>query len=187
MHKIINGKSYNPETAKQIANWRNNHSYQDFEWAEETLYRKRTGEYFLFGEGGPMSAYAQPSYGDNGWESGERIEPMTTEQAKKWAESRLDGDDYVEIFGQPEETDVDTNDYRGRFISSLPVWLVIDQEDHENPVNGAFATYQEAKEYVINDLEDSGMTTHSIDTVSMTFDIPSERVHIHNTKVSVNG
>lgn len=45
MHKIINGKSYDTETAEQIANWRNNHGYQDFEWAEETLYQKRTGTY----------------------------------------------------------------------------------------------------------------------------------------------
>lgn len=98
MKKIINGKSYDTETAKKVGYWSNNRSYSDFSYVEETLYRKKTGEYFLFGEGGPMSRYAE-SCGDNSWGSGSRIIPMTYAKATKWAEEHLDGDEYEAIFG----------------------------------------------------------------------------------------
>ena len=51
MKKIINGKTYNTETAKKLANW-DNEIYGSFDSIEETLYQKRTGEFFLAGEGG---------------------------------------------------------------------------------------------------------------------------------------
>ena len=98
MKKIINGKSYDTETAKKVAMWSNNLSYRDFNWVEETLYRKKTGEYFLHGEGGPMSRYAEAT-GTNSWSGGERIMPMTYAEATEWAEKHLDGDEYEQIFG----------------------------------------------------------------------------------------
>ena len=45
MKKIINGKTYNTETAKEISEWSEG-VYRDFTYIGETLYRKRTGEYF---------------------------------------------------------------------------------------------------------------------------------------------
>ena len=98
MKKIINGKSYDTETAKKVAMWSNNLSYRDFNWVEETLYRKKTGEYFLHGEGGPMSRYAEAT-GTNSWSGGERIMPLTYAEATRWAEEHLDGDEYEQIFG----------------------------------------------------------------------------------------
>lgn len=101
MKKIINGKMYNTETAKEIGSWSNNRSYSDFSYCEETLYLKKTGEYFLFGEGGPMTRYAERC-GDMLCD-GSEIHPMTEEQAKRWAEQRLDADEYIAAFGEPEE------------------------------------------------------------------------------------
>ena len=35
--------------------------------------------------------------------SGEEIKPLSYEAAQKWAEDHLDGDEYCEIFGDPDE------------------------------------------------------------------------------------
>ena len=102
MKKIINGKKYNTETAKMVGSWSNNRSYCDFSCCEEMLYKKRTGEFFLYGEGGPMSKYSV-SCGQNSWSGGAEIIPMTESEAKKWAEEHLGADEYEEIFGEVEE------------------------------------------------------------------------------------
>lgn len=102
MKKIINGKVYDTEKAKQVASYSNAGSWRDFQHYEETLYLKKTGEYFLFGEGGPMTRYAR-SEGQNSWTGGERIEPLTYAAAKEWAEEHLDGDEYEAIFGEVVE------------------------------------------------------------------------------------
>ena len=101
MKKIINGKMYNTETAKALAT-----SYHgtpgDFSYYEETLYKKKTGEYFLYAEGGANTIYATQC-GCNSWGSGWRITPFTENQAKKWGEANMDGDTYEDVFGAVEE------------------------------------------------------------------------------------
>lgn len=102
MKKIINGKRYDTSTAKELSSY--SYGYpRDFEHWEETLYRKSTGEFFLHGEGGPSSKYAE-SAGGNCWTGGEKIIPLTLDEAKQWAEKHLDGDEYEEIFGEVEES-----------------------------------------------------------------------------------
>ena len=59
MKKIINGKLYDTDTAKEMGTGCASCSPRDFHYYSETLYRKRTGEYFLYGEGGPASRYAE--------------------------------------------------------------------------------------------------------------------------------
>lgn len=44
--KIINGKLYNTETATLVGRWWNKYSIHDFKYCEESLYRKKTGEFF---------------------------------------------------------------------------------------------------------------------------------------------
>ena len=57
MKKVINGKMYNTDTAKRMADW--SYGYPgNFEYYEEELYKKKTGEFFLYGEGGPRSKYS---------------------------------------------------------------------------------------------------------------------------------
>lgn len=103
MKKIINGKKYDTETATKIGfACGGGLSFRDFEYWEETLYKKKTGEYFLFGEGGPASKYSV-SIGSNSWSGGERFIPMTREEAAKWAEEALDVDAYEEEFGEVPE------------------------------------------------------------------------------------
>lgn len=102
MKKIINGKVYYTATAKQLGIWENFGDSRDFHYVCEKLYQKRTGEYFLHGEGGAMTQYAV-SCGSNSWRGGEKIMPLTVADARQWAEEHLDADEYEEIFGIPDE------------------------------------------------------------------------------------
>lgn len=101
MKKIINGRRYDTDTANLIAQMESDLSRTDFRYYEESLYRKITGEFFLYGVGGPMSAYAMPS--GNGWTGGAKLIPMSLEEAQKWVEVNLDADEYERIFGKVEE------------------------------------------------------------------------------------
>lgn len=104
MKKIINGKVYDTEKAKELGSYSNGGGWRDFSHFEETLYQKKTGEFFLFGQGGPMTRYAEPE-GQNSWSGGSRIMPMSYQEAQKWAEEHLDADDYEEIFGVIDESE----------------------------------------------------------------------------------
>ena len=104
MKKIINGKLYDTDTARRLGNYDNGGSWIDFGHFEEMLYIKKTGEYFLYGEGGPMTRYAVAT-GTNSWSGGERIMPLTYDEAAAWAEEHLDADAFVEIFGPVPEGD----------------------------------------------------------------------------------
>ena len=101
MDKIIRGKRYNTETATEIAEYSSDYSRSDFKWYEEELYQKRTGEFFLHGHGGPMTKYAE-SDGD-GWTYGEKIIPLTVDEAKDWVEKYSDTETYIKLFGDPDE------------------------------------------------------------------------------------
>lgn len=102
MKKIINNKVYDTSTAECVGEWSNGDYPNDLQYCSEGLYRKRTGEFFLYGEGGPMSKYSIPS-GNNHWRYGEKIIPLTYQAAQEWAEEHLDGEEYKEIFGAVEE------------------------------------------------------------------------------------
>ena len=98
---IINGKKYDTETAKELAN--DSFLYPgDFRYWSETLYQKRNGEYFLHGEGGPLSQYAR-FVGMTARTNGEKIIPFTIEEAMQWAEKHLEGNEFEKIFGEVEE------------------------------------------------------------------------------------
>lgn len=98
MYKVINGKRYNTETAQLISRVTVG---TGMSWTDERLYRKRSGEYFLAGEGGAMSRYAKRTE-DNTYTNGRDIVPVSIEQAKKWVES-FDNGNYEKIFGEVSE------------------------------------------------------------------------------------
>lgn len=103
MKKIINRKLYDTATAAEIGRDGNGYNTSDFNCVLETLYRKRTGEYFLHGEGGARSRYA--SREGNMWGWGQQIIPLTYDEAQDWAEKHLTADEYAEAFGMPDEGD----------------------------------------------------------------------------------
>lgn len=102
MKKIIKGKLYDTETAKQIATYHASCWLSDFRYYEEELFKKRTGEYFLYGSGNAASKYRK-SCGMNEWCEGDEIVPLTYSEAAKWAEEHMDAEDYIAAFGIPDE------------------------------------------------------------------------------------
>lgn len=87
MKKYLNGKCYDTKTAKELYWWSNNLPTSDFSYHAETLFKKRTGEYFLLYE------YCTAEY----------IMPISYANARDWAEEHCDGDIFEDIFGIPEE------------------------------------------------------------------------------------
>ena len=103
MKKILSGKVYDTATAKLVGDWDNGHFTNYFEYCSESLYRKKSGEFFIHGQGHALSKYAGHSGSNTGW--GEKIIPLTYEAAQKWAEEHLDAEDYIALFGEPEKDD----------------------------------------------------------------------------------
>lgn len=102
MKKVISGRLYDTSTAKLMGEYQ--YSYpNDFHWYREELYQKKTGEYFLYGEGGPLSEYRE-TVSLNQWSGGEAIKPLSYQEAQRWAENHLDGDEYESIFGEIDES-----------------------------------------------------------------------------------
>jgi len=102
MKKVISNLLYNTDTAKPVGAWDNGLYSNDFDYCAETLYRKKTGEYFIHGEGGGNSKYGV-WHGNSGG-PGEEIRPYTLREAQEWAEGHLTADEYIAEFGMPEES-----------------------------------------------------------------------------------
>ena len=100
MKKIINGKSYNTDTATFIGEYAVGRD-GDFAYFCERLYRTRKGQYFLYHEGGPNSKYGKWECGTGYWTKD--IELLDEEEAKAWGEQYMDADEYEEVFGAVEE------------------------------------------------------------------------------------
>ena len=65
------------------------------------MYKKKTGEYFLYGEGGALTQYSRDTW--DGRTGSSQIIPMTEESAKEWAVEHLECDEYEALFGEVEE------------------------------------------------------------------------------------
>lgn len=89
MKKRIDTLMYDTDTAKKMGEYCSGPA-DDFNYTHEILYKKRTGEFFLWGEGGPESVYSHRV--DNMFVGGEDIRPLTYDQAKKWFEKANNDD-----------------------------------------------------------------------------------------------
>lgn len=97
MKKIIDGKRYNTQTAKQVAGWSNDLGYSDFDHIEEALYHTKNGNWFLYGRGGPKTKYFRFAPGGNK-SSGEDIIPLYPNEALMWLEKHEFTDELEEWF-----------------------------------------------------------------------------------------
>jgi len=84
MKRILNMKRYDTETSEVIAKWDNGGHRGDFHRCEETLYRTRNGNWFLHGEGGALSPYAENCEAGRSTEAGEELIAFTAEEAATW-------------------------------------------------------------------------------------------------------
>jgi len=107
MKKIIGGKVYNSQTAQCLGCWCNGLPWNDFGYCSEFLHLTKSGNYFIYGEGGPLSKYAV--HHGNSTSGGEVIKPISYAEAKEWAEENLTGDEYESAFGVPDDTKVALN------------------------------------------------------------------------------
>ncbi len=101
MKQIINGKTYNTETAECVASYYSRIGDRLYNLTEY-LYKKKDGEMFLEGEGGPMTEYAV-QIDSNNWSGSTRLIPLSANEAKDWVEKHCSADVYIQLFGEPEE------------------------------------------------------------------------------------
>lgn len=101
MKKIIDGKTYNTETATRIGN-RSSSYPGDFRYVDEDLYITKKGTFFLAGEGGAMSKYST-SYGDNSWGGSDGMEVLSKAAALEWCERYDIDSDVIEQYFEIEE------------------------------------------------------------------------------------
>ena len=101
MRKIICGRLYDTDTAECVSEYSYSNP-RDFKHYTEKLYRKRNGEFFLYGSGGPRSPYAEP-LGNNSWIEGKNILALDKDEAKDWVEEKGTVEEYIALFGMPEE------------------------------------------------------------------------------------
>lgn len=98
MRRVIDGKMYDTDTADKIAEWDNGHnSKRDFHYCSEDLYKTKKGSWFLHGEGGAASKYAE-SCGQNETCEGKGIELLTAEEALEWLSGHGFADEAQEHF-----------------------------------------------------------------------------------------
>lgn len=102
MKKVINGRMYDTETARMIGKVTLGEP-RSWDYHEEVLFKKRSGEYFFRLEGTTFSRCLEHIYIGIINASAERIQPTSKHIAKLWAEENLDGDTYIELFGKTED------------------------------------------------------------------------------------
>jgi hypothetical protein len=103
MRKIINGKSYDTETADficDISGYGGTLSHSDFRFEDTDLYRTQKGAWFIAGKGGALSRWGKP-YGNNGHIGGDGIRLVTEDEAKTLVEEFV-SDEYDEYFDAEE-------------------------------------------------------------------------------------
>ena len=102
MKRVIDGKTYNTETATEIGSASSGGSRSDFGYWTETLYRSPKGQFFIAGEGGPMTQYAR-SIDQNTRTGGEDMRLMSDAVALEWCEEyAIDADVIAEYFAIEE-------------------------------------------------------------------------------------
>lgn len=113
MNKVIRGKRYNTETSKLVGTWEANEPENSDFWEKEELYQKRSGEFFLIGQGGAQTQYARFSMSGES-KPGIELRPIDPEEASDWAEGHLTADEYEALFGPVAE-----DGSRGRITLTL--------------------------------------------------------------------
>lgn len=102
MRRVLEGCMYDTDTSELLATYCNSDDMTLRCARRETLYRKQSGQYWLFGEGGGGTEYGH--IGPNGtYVPGYKVIPLSDKQARLWSEDNLDGDAYEAIWGPVSE------------------------------------------------------------------------------------
>ena len=121
--RIIDGKTYNTETATQIAGWDEDEGQYT---RGEYLYQTRFGAFFRFTflDGADEDDYA-------------RITPLTPEDARKWLEERVSWNPEIieSLFGEMPEAGSGEIKYTLRLPESLRNRLATRAEENKQSLN----------------------------------------------------
>ena len=102
MRKVIDGHVYDSDKAHEVGRWDNGKAHGDLDAVMEALHRTKSGLYFVHGEGGARSRYSrQDSLGV--WTGGESVTPLPADDARRWAEEHLTGEECEAEWGTPDE------------------------------------------------------------------------------------
>lgn len=82
MKSIINSKCYDTEKSTLVGEHINGHGWDDFRYLCERLYVTKKGNWFLHGQGGALTEYAE--HHGNTKCGGEQIKELTPDQALEW-------------------------------------------------------------------------------------------------------
>lgn len=94
MIRIVNGKRYNTDTAELLCNIsRGSYSRSDFQYDNTDLYVTQNGNFFISGEGGARSRWAQSV--PNGSTGGSGLRPI----------DKADARSLLEQYGSPEQVE----------------------------------------------------------------------------------
>jgi hypothetical protein len=99
MKAIVNGLIYDTEDAHHIGDGGTDAPIGNFHRAWEALYRTESGRFFLAGEGGPMTRWAE-TLPDGARKDGSGIIPLSEAEALSWAEANLRPNIVIEVFGE---------------------------------------------------------------------------------------
>ena len=98
MKKIIYGVTYDVDLGILIGKAVSTRDGLEY-WSAMLLKTPRSGRYFIVGEGGPLTRFAQGA-GRNRWEGGADLIPLTRDQAMVFAETYLTAAVVEEEFGK---------------------------------------------------------------------------------------
>lgn len=116
MRQVIKGKVYDTEAAERVSETYvppQGERDKGLGYYDETLYRKRTGEYFLHGEVSSANPYASVAFAGV-----EKILPLTLEEARGWARDHPGSIDAEAVFGE-------SGDHHLHIVLSGDVWHAV--------------------------------------------------------------
>ena len=104
MKKIIKNKVYDTDTAILIKQADHPNITSGEGSCKQSLYRKKTGDYFLAVSGARTDVFHNLVLDNNIHDRERHIYPLTYEQARSWAEAEMTADEWLAIF-EPVEDD----------------------------------------------------------------------------------
>ena len=104
MKRIIRNKVYDTRTATLIKQADHPNITNGEGSCKQSLYRKKTGDYFLFVDGARTDVFDNLALENNVHDRERHIYPLTYEQTRAWAEEEMSADEWLAIF-EPVEDD----------------------------------------------------------------------------------
>lgn len=104
MKKIIGNKVFDTDTAQLIKRADHDNIRNGEGKCKQSLYRKRTGDYFLYVSGARTGTFHNLHLNDAKHDRERHIYCLTYEQARAWCEAEMSAEEWLENF-EPTEDD----------------------------------------------------------------------------------